>query len=247
MKSVKPLLLTIGLFIGLSHSANAVPWANKFVQFELPQNWRCLLEGAEWVCQNEDKTKKREAIIVLAAKLQGAQDTLDQYLDYLKKAKRFTTPSGKAVSSQVRYARNKTIQDHTWVDSLQLESEVPGFYTRYLATVKEGIGILVTYSVNKAKYSEYQDEFESMVSSLKAFRKEGGLNAAPATSDLFAQGGMPARISAESVFAPSTNEDQPKSEGGIAALLQDPVIFYGGSAVAILLLMIVFRAIKKRR
>ncbi len=244
---MKLLLITAALVSSLAQSAYAVPWANKFVQFELPANWRCLLEGAEWVCQNEDGVKKREAIIVLAAKLQGTQDTLDQYLDYLQKPKQFTTPAGKPVTSQVRYTRNKTIQDHTWVDSLQLESEVPGFYTRYLATVKEGIGILVTYSVNKEKYSEYQDQFEAMVGSLKAFRKEGGLNAAPATSDLFAQGGVPSKISAESVFTPSASQDQPKNPVGIAALLQDPIIFYGGSAIAILLILIVFRAIKKRR
>ena len=97
--------------------AFATKFANQFVEFELPQSWVCILEGAEWVCQNQqDPDKKKEAIIVLAAKIQGDQDTLDQYVAYLKNPKVFTTAQGKQVTSEVRYSRNETIQDQSWVD-----------------------------------------------------------------------------------------------------------------------------------
>jgi hypothetical protein len=227
------------LFYSLTNSAHAAKFANQFVEFEMPTGWVCLLEGAEWVCQNQqDATKKKDAIIILAAKIQGDQDTLDQYLNYLKNPKSYTTPQGKNVTSEVRYARNNTIGEQSWVDSLHLESEITGFFTRYLATVKDGIGILVTYSVNKNKYQEYAAMFDEMVKSLKAFRKEGGLNIAGASSDLFKTKGM-ANLSSDSVFGGNIQgADDTKPAPAATSLLDDPIIFYGGIALVVLLLAV---------
>ncbi len=156
--------------------ARAAKFANQFVEFELPPQWGCNLEGAEWVCQSANEAKKRDAIIVLAAKLKGDQDSLDQYLTYLKAAKTYTSVQGKPVKSDPKYAKDVNISGQPWVDALHLESEIPGFYTRYLATVKADIGVLVTYSVNKAKYQEYLEAFDNMVKTLKVFRKPGAIN-----------------------------------------------------------------------
>ena len=160
----------------MTQPAQAGRFANQFSEFELPPNWNCQLEGAEWVCQNADESKKKEAIIVLAAKLKGDQDSLDQYLAYLKSVKSFTSVTGKPMKSEPRYAKTANINGHAWVDALHLESEIPGFYTRYLATVKDDIGVLITYSIAKDKYQDYLDDFENLVRTLKVFRKEGGIN-----------------------------------------------------------------------
>lgn len=156
-----------------SINSHAAKFANQFVEFELPPQWQCNLEGAEWVCQSLDEQKKRDAIIVLAAKLKGDQDSLDQYLAYLKNPKTYNNIKGSPVTSTPKYAKNIQIGDHPWVDSLHMASEIPDFYTRYLATVKNDIGVLVTYSINKNKYAEYQAQFETMVNTLKVFRKPG--------------------------------------------------------------------------
>jgi hypothetical protein len=156
-----------------SANSYAAKFANQFVEFELPPQWQCNLEGAEWVCQSLDEQKKRDAIIVLAAKLKGDQDSLDQYLAYLKNPKTYNNIKGSPVTSTPKYAKNIRIGDHDWVDSLHMASEIPDFYTRYLATVKNDIGVLVTYSINKNKYAEYQPQFENMVNTLKVFRKPG--------------------------------------------------------------------------
>lgn len=231
------------LALSLSTHANAAKFANQFVEFELPNGWVCLLEGAEWVCQNqEDVSKKKEAIIVLAAKIQGDQDTLDQYQAYLKNPKSYSSPQGKTVTSEVRYAQNKNIQDHPWVDALHLESEISGFYTRYLATVKDGIGILVTYSVNKNKYQEYAAMFDNLVKSLKAFRREGGLNAAPANSDLFKN--AKSALSNDTVFGVQGADDQQPKPASTNPL-DDPMVFYGGIAIAVLLVMMIIKKRKK--
>ena len=240
---VKTWKALLAFALCFSTNAYAAKFANQFVEFELPANWVCLLEGAEWVCQNQYAAKKKDAIIILAAKIQGDQDTLDQYSAYLKNPKVWTSPQGKAMTSQVKVIQNKTIQDHPWVDSLHMESEIPGFYTRYLATVKDGIGILVTYSVNKNKYQEYSAMFEAMVNSLKAFRREGGLNAAPANSDLFKNTKIPSGLSNETVFG-SLPDDKPKPQKE-KSLFDDPIVFYGACGVGAILLLSILRKKKK--
>ncbi len=247
MKHLKIFAVTFGLILG-TDSAFAVKFANQFVEFDLPTAWNCFLEGTEWVCQNQqDAAKKKEAIIILAAKIQGDQDTLDQYLNYLKAPKTFTSSQGKSLTSTVSYAQNKSINDRMWVDSLHMESEVPGFYTRYIATVTDGIGVLVTYSVNKGKYPEYTPMFEEMVKSLKAFRKDGGLNAAPANSDLFKNAKIPSGVTGDTVFGSvqGAGEEAPKPQAsGLDALMNDPVVFYGGLGA---LALIVLSILKKRK
>ncbi|MBI3543291.1 MAG: hypothetical protein HY075_08485 [Deltaproteobacteria bacterium] len=180
-KCLKLITATTFALLIAAPFAQASKFANQFVEFELPNNWKCGLEGAEWVCQSLDENKKRDAIIVLAAKLKGDKDTLEEYQKYLEKPRTFTGAGGKAISSQPKYAQNKTLNGQLWVDSLHLESEIPGFFTRYLATIKEDIGVLVTYSVNKTKFQDYQKQFDDMISSLKVFRKKGGLNTSNAS------------------------------------------------------------------
>lgn len=170
-------LIALFLFASQSH---AIRWSNNFVEFQLPSNWDCVLEGAEWVCQHKDQARMKDAIIILAAKLKGEQDSLESYHRYLEKPKYYESIDRKPVKSTPKWTKFEKYNDQSWVDSMHLESEIPGFYTRYLATVKEDIGILVTYSVNKDRYQQYREPFEEMVKTLKAFRKPGeGINVNP--------------------------------------------------------------------
>src|SRR6476661_5196572 len=98
----------------------AAKFANQFTEFELPPQWQCNLEGAEWACQSANEPKKRDAIIVLAAKLKGDQDSLDQYLEYLKGAKTFNSVQNKQITSEPKYAKTISLSGHAWVDSLHL-------------------------------------------------------------------------------------------------------------------------------
>ncbi len=156
----------------LGPSAFARKFTSQYCEFELPSGWDCALEGTEWVCQSSNKDRKKEAIIILAAKIRGSQDSLAQYQQYLKKAKTFTLPGGKTQVSEAKYTKLNDVNSQKWVDSLHMASEVPGFYTRYMATVKEDLGIAVTFSVAKDHYSAYQELFESIISTLKVFRQK---------------------------------------------------------------------------
>lgn len=155
-----------------SFSSMAKTFSNQYCQFELPAGWQCAIEGSEWVCQSDNKDRKKEAIIILAAKYRGPQDTLAEYQKYLKDTKTYTLPGGKVQRSEPKYANTKPINGQTWVDALHLASEVPGFYTRYLATVKEDLGVAVTFSVTKDLYSAYQPTFENVIATLRVFRQK---------------------------------------------------------------------------
>ena len=170
------LILLVAIFI--SNFVIAKTFTSEFLEFQLPRGWECQLEGSEWVCQSSVDDKKKEAIIILAAKKRGPQDELAKYEAYLKRSKSFALPGGKTQVSEVIYVKQKMIktQDHPWVDSEHLASEVPGFYTRYLATVKGGLGVAITFSVAKDVRNDYRNLFDSVVETLKVFDKTGSSN-----------------------------------------------------------------------
>ena len=164
-------LLEFALVIGVT-SSHAKRFSSKYCEFELPPGWECALEGTEYVCQSENADRKKESIIILAAKIRGEQDSLDEYMAYLKKSKEYSLPGGKKQISEPKSTKISRINDHQWVDALHLASEVPGFYTRYLATVKEDLGVAVTFSVGKDQYSAYQPIMDKLASTLRVFRQK---------------------------------------------------------------------------
>lgn len=169
-KSYLFFLITL-LFVSWASSSWAKRFKNQYSEFELPSGWECALEGSEWVCQNTNKKRRKEAIIILAAKIRGEKDSLDQYQSYLKETKTFSLPGGKTQVSEPKYVKVKSINNQRWIDALHLASEVPGYYTRYLATVKEDLGVAITLTVSKEHYSEYQPIFDKIVDSIRVFRQ----------------------------------------------------------------------------
>lgn len=159
------LLILTTLFI--TSLSQAKPFSNAYVSFELPPNWDCTLENTEWICTSLDKKASREAIIILTAKEAGNTDSLSQYEMHLKTPRNVKTRKGQTVQSKVIHVKQKKLKGHTWVDGFHLSSEIPNYYTRYLATVKGGLAILVTFSAHKAHYSAYSNSFFQAINSLK--------------------------------------------------------------------------------
>ncbi|MBX2988968.1 MAG: hypothetical protein KF802_13850 [Bdellovibrionaceae bacterium] len=134
----------------------------------MPENWKCNLEVTEWVCRAEQGKEAKEAIIILTAKEVGPPDSFALYEQYLNKPITLQTKVGGSSESKIVYkAKNVSINDQPWVDGLHLGSEVPNYFTRYLATIKDKIAILVTLSAHKNYYTRYSQEFFKTVMSLK--------------------------------------------------------------------------------
>ncbi len=138
---------------------------NAYVAFELPDTWKCALEHTEWVCRSESNNEAKEAIIILTAKEVGPTDSFDAYMQHLNTAQ---SAQGRQGQSRVVYPPKQVkINDHVWIDGLQMGSEVPNYFTRYLATIKDRIAILVTYSAHKNFYTKYSQDFFKSIQSLR--------------------------------------------------------------------------------
>ncbi|MDH4466679.1 MAG: hypothetical protein QE271_01365 [Bacteriovoracaceae bacterium] len=168
------LLYFFVTFLLLQNVSFAKRFSNQYLEFDLPPSWDCVLEGSEWVCQSGNDNRKKEAIVIFAAKKRGSRDTLDEYQSFLKKQKTFNLPGGKVQNSDAKYSKMVEINGQRWVDALHLASEIPGFYTRYLASVKEDLGVVVTFSVSQDMYNLYQPVFEKMIKSIRVFRQGTG-------------------------------------------------------------------------
>lgn len=173
--------------------ASAKRFHNAYVSFDLPPNWKCEREHTETVCTSRFSKNAKEAMIILTAKEVGPTDTFAVYLSHLKSPKTIVGKDGRPVQSKVLHVRERNISNHQWIDGMHLGSEVTSYYTRYLATIKDRIAILVTFSAHKEHYTKYSKDFINAVQSLRVV----------ATKDLLAnRPNMALRKSGETIGAP---------------------------------------------
>lgn len=151
----------------LPFAANATLFKNAYVSFELPNKWACHAEGTEFVCNSQLRDSAKEAIIILTAKEVGPSDTFEAYEQHLKSARTNPGAKGKPAKAQVKHVKRTQIAGHVWVDALHLGSEIPSYYTRYEATIKDRLAILVTFSAHQRQYTKYSADFVRAIMSLK--------------------------------------------------------------------------------
>lgn len=167
-------LLAIVLFY--PNLSTAKLFRNAYVQFDLPDLWDCKMEGTEWVCSSRNANDAKESTIILTAKEVGPQDTFEEYQRHLKTPRDVKLLNGKPVKSVIKNVQLRKINNHQWVDSMHLGSEIPGYYTRYAATVKDKIAILVTLSAHQKFYTKYSRDFVKAVESLRVIASKDLLN-----------------------------------------------------------------------
>jgi hypothetical protein len=160
--------------IALPLATQAKVFHNAYVSFELPDRWDCQIETTEWVCRSQVSPQdSREAIIILTAKEAGPSDNLQAYEQHLKQSKVIASRSGRPAQSQILKVQVTNINGQAWVDGMHLGSEVPNYYTRYMATVRDRIGILVTFSAHKQFYAKYANDFFRAIQSLRVTTSKG--------------------------------------------------------------------------
>lgn len=157
-----------------SLSTQAKVFRNAYISFEIPDAWKCVLEQTEWVCRSEDSKESKEAIIILTAKEVGLKDSFAEYENHLNTPASLQT---SGVESKVVYkAKTVQINDQQWLDGLHLGAEVNNYFTRYLATMKDKIAILVTFSAHKQVYTKYSQDFFKAVQSLRVIASKNLIN-----------------------------------------------------------------------
>jgi len=181
MKLVKIVLFFIIIVSFLPFSEGKV-FRNAYLSFELPDGWNCGLESTEWICRNQETRQSKEAIIIFTAKEVGPTDSFTIYEQTINTTRTVNDKSGKGILSQiVMKAKQTKINDQLWVDGLQKGSEIPNYFTRYLATIKEKIAILVTFSAHAEFFAKYSSEFFKAVQSLRVVASKN-LLALPSSS-----------------------------------------------------------------
>jgi len=175
-------LITLTVLFGLSYlnagTAESRTFKNAYISFEMQDNWACKLEQTEWVCRAEDPQEAKKAVIILTAKEKGPTDSFPIYENHMNSPINTVSKSGASISSIVKYkAQPQKINDQAWLDTLHQDSEVQNYFTRYLATIKDQIAILVTFSAHKNHYAEHSSNFDKTLHSLRVI----------ATKDLLAR------------------------------------------------------------
>ncbi len=158
-------LLLVSFF---SFNAQSRTFKNAYISFEMQDNWKCGLEQTEWVCRAEDPQEGKEAVIILTAKEKGPTDTFPQYETHMNNSINTITRNGLSLVSTVKYkAQTTNINGLPWLDGLHADSEVQNYFTRYMATIKDQIAILVTFNAHNKLYAKHSANFNKTIQSLK--------------------------------------------------------------------------------
>ncbi len=160
------LILISFLFI-FSVQTYGRTFKNAYISFEMLDNWKCQLEQTEWVCRAEDPQESKEAVIILTAKEKGPTDTFELYQNHMSSPIATQGKSGSMTSTVIYKTTQLKMSDHPWLDALHTNSEVQNYYTRYLATTKDQIAILVTFSAHNKYYAKHSSNFNNTVKSLR--------------------------------------------------------------------------------
>ncbi len=152
----------------LFFEVNAKPFQNSYISFTIPDRWNCDIDQTEWVCRSEDGKEAKESIIILTAKEAGPADTFPLYESHLISPIPLKRANGQiSFSKAFKKPEYVQINGHKWLDGFHLESEMPNYFTRYLITIKENIGVLVTFSAHKDDYVKYSADFSKTIQSLR--------------------------------------------------------------------------------
>lgn len=164
---VLPILAVFSIF-ALPNLSEARTFKNAYISFEMQDTWNCKLEQTEWVCRSEDNQESKEAVIILTAKEKGPTDSFALYEAHMNSSVTTTTKAGQTLISRVVYkAQQNRYNDQPWLDGMHQDSEVKSYFTRYLATIKDQIAILVTFSAHSKKYAKYAGQFTNTIKSLR--------------------------------------------------------------------------------
>ncbi len=163
------LALITGLYLCLP-TAQAKLFQTQFMKFQLPPNWSCRQEELDWVCQPDNVAERSEVILLVVTKaVNDVDDNFVKYEQVLKTSRDMRDLLGNAYKSDVKYVKKRDIKNWPWIDSLHFGSEIPGFYTRYVGSIKEKVAGLITYSIAETTYPKWSQVMEEVIDSAEIF------------------------------------------------------------------------------
>ncbi len=240
------------LLLGLLLSSPVFALTTAYVSFDHPEGWKCELSQGVWICQSSVETDRKESVVLSIATMASEWDTLENYEKYLKEPRPIQDEDGNSLMSKVSFTRKRNINGVNWIDSLQFNSELPGFWARYLATVNTTgstkLAILITYIVSEEKYKTLAPAFDHMISSLKP-NAEFDLNIASKQGDGPLPGAQKLGQIQKDIIAQRLNirrkpEKAVEEAPAVQGIPTTTLIAAGGGAIVVVLLL---RRIRRKR
>lgn len=152
----------------ISATLEAKQVATPYLNFQISDRWVCQrADPLAFTCQLQSNQPVRDALIIISAKEAGPEDNFASFQKYLAMPKPLPVMGGRAIVSKPQYVKQLVINRQTWVDGVQFNGEIAGYYTRYLTTVKQNLSILITFSAARERWRFFSQDFNMAVQTLQ--------------------------------------------------------------------------------
>lgn len=119
------------------------------------------------ICVATTPEHKENILVTFGSKMPGAKDNFKDYKTHLKKEQTNRTPAGKEFKSKISFLKESRIESVNWVDALHKGGEIENYFTRYLATVHNGVAVVFAVTIVEEKYKNYSLWLKKLVNSLR--------------------------------------------------------------------------------
>lgn len=133
----------------LSCTAHGKLFETSYLKVDLPDVWSCEKTEVDWVCLPQSGPDARKAFLIFSAKPSRPGETLASLGAELKLPRSLTDANKRIMTSTVLAGRSLQIAKQDVAEALQLNSEIPGFYTYSLGTLKDGLTMMISFSWQK--------------------------------------------------------------------------------------------------
>lgn len=157
-RSTLPLLLLVISF-------NASAYETEHLRIQIPNNWSCSKSTIHHVCKPQT-SKPNPMVLILSGSKAPQTENLANVSQLISSPKTLPNSSGSPTQSKVYYSKPININNIKWFNSLHYASELPNYFTRYLATYKNGYTHIASLSVHKDYFSKNNTELNSILQSI---------------------------------------------------------------------------------
>jgi hypothetical protein len=165
---MKLKLIILLLPCSLSFAIQAKQISTPFLNFQISNRWDCEFQDPlAYVCRLQQNQPAQDALIIVSAKEAGPEDNFSSFQKYLGMPKPLQAKGATPSISKVQYVRILDIHKQKWTEGLHLNSEIEGYSTRYLATVKGKLSVLVTLSAAQNHWKFFEQDFKMAVQTLQ--------------------------------------------------------------------------------
>jgi hypothetical protein len=165
---MKSKLIILLLPWSFSFAIQAKQISTPFLNFQISNRWDCQFQDPlAYVCRLQQNQPVQDALIIVSAKEAGPEDNFNSFQKYLGMPKPLQAKGATPSISKVQYVKILDIHKQKWTEGLHLNSEIEGYSTRYLATVKGKLSVLVTLSAAQNHWKFFEQDFKMAVQTLQ--------------------------------------------------------------------------------